>query len=412
MRKHVVYYLLLLILISYSFWNVVPFCYIGNNIVWLIIYVIYALYGFIAIAPKKKLLWEAGYNNYVWLIFLGIILSFIPAYLYYGQGIVTSIVVNRRLIWFFTLPLLLAIKPSYLEIKRALYIYTVIYLVVTVLDSWTPIPIIPQDFQHAINERHDYVDVEYGDWVHMLQGFQFVAIAFCFSLEDLRNKYTTKHFLTSFFIFLIILLTRNRTSLLACILIFGWTILQFHGKNSTLAKVVIILVAVVFASAAYPIFVDLFNETIANLGDESYNRNVSYLYFLSNPNGDIKSLFWGNGFISTSISTEFEDLAEIGISYSDDGFVGFWFQFGLLPVIVFAMMIIKSLSKRMPHSQRCSAVYMLVCALSNAYFAFPFTIVWFSLFSTMYCIADYEMNPVRIHKMKYKQSAEQMPSSR
>ena len=57
----------------------------------------------------------------VWLMMAGVLISFIPAYRYYGQHLYYSLIVYRHFLGYFALFVLLSIKPSHRELKRGLY---------------------------------------------------------------------------------------------------------------------------------------------------------------------------------------------------------------------------------------------------------------------------------------------------
>jgi hypothetical protein len=62
----------------------------------------------------------------MWIL-IGALISFIPAYLYYGQHLYYSFIVYRNFFGYFALVVLLSIRPSHLEIRRALNAFSVIY---------------------------------------------------------------------------------------------------------------------------------------------------------------------------------------------------------------------------------------------------------------------------------------------
>ena len=104
------------------------------------------------------------------LLLIGVLISFIPAYRYYGQHLYYSFIVYRHFFGYAALPILLSIRPSHLECRYALNAFSLIYAVVMLYAS-----IVNPDFVVHDDTREF---IEQGDFVHMLEGCQFLPLAF------------------------------------------------------------------------------------------------------------------------------------------------------------------------------------------------------------------------------------------
>lgn len=317
----------------------------------------------------------------LWWLIAGVLLSFIPAYLYYGQHFYNSITVYRHFLGYFAFFLLLSIQPSRQELKVATYAFSVIFLIVTLYCSFLDpdfVYVDPEDNREFIQE---------GDFVHLLQGYHFLMLAFIFALDDLRNKKTTlKLLVVPLSIFGVILLTQSRTLLFSAVVVGVFSAMASRSARQrlTIGTLIIVVIAVsLFFAWKY---VDLLiTETVDQLNDSDYNRIKGLMYFFSGKNGTM-SYFWGNGFISGKVHPIMEQLRQEGIYHSDLGLIGFWHQFGLIPVVTILVVCIKGLSSMRSFEVRANALNILMCAFTISYFRDFTYSLWLCLFWYMYSI--------------------------
>ena len=228
----------------------------------------------------------------VWWILIGVLISFIPAYRYYGQHLYYSVIVYRQFFGYFALFVLLSVNPTRRELKRALYAFSVIYLVVTL-----HVTFVNQD----LVELQDNVDfIQKGDFVHMLSGIEYVVLAFIFALDDLLKQRRTSwpYLVWSLFIFVIVFLPQNRTTIMASfVIVLVATLSSRSASRRLVSEVVMSFFAFAVLVVAGGYIMGLVTETVQQLSDPEYNRVKAFTYFTSVPNGWM-SIFWGNGFIS------------------------------------------------------------------------------------------------------------------
>ncbi len=274
----------------------------------------------------------------MWIL-IGVLISFIPAYRYYGQHLYYSIIVYRPFFGYLALPILLSIKPSHLEMKKALYTFSAIYAIVLFYVSF-----VNPDFI-VYNGERDFI--ESGEFVHMLEGCQFLPLAFIYALDDLRTKkITVKNTLIAVALFGLLFIIQNRTIILASV------ILSFHAALSN-------------KSASRRFRIKAFN------------------YFVSGENG-FMSYIWGNGFISGYVSDIVASLKREGIFHSDLGMIGFWHQFGILAAGTILFIAIRGLSSMRSYVVRANAIYILVGSMTISYFLqFGFSL-WLCMYMFLY----------------------------
>ena len=128
------------------------------------------------------------------------------------------------------------------------------------------------------------------------------------------------------------------------------------------------------------------------------------MYFTSGENGFL-SILLGNGFISGKVNPIMENLRLDGIYHSDLGLIGFWHQFGLIPVIVIVTLCVKSISSLHEFTVRANGLHILLCSLTISYFHDFGLSLWLCLFmflyetDTEYVIAKRHQDEIRIQKI-------------
>jgi hypothetical protein len=97
-----------------------------------------------------------------WWFLLGIVLSYVPALLNYGQSFTQSFFTNRRIFEFTAFPILIALRPTERELRTSLYAFSVVYLFFTLFVTF-----LAQDWVYVPAEASF---IEEGDFVHNLSG--------------------------------------------------------------------------------------------------------------------------------------------------------------------------------------------------------------------------------------------------
>ena len=308
----------------------------------------------------------------VWWILGGLALSFIAAYYYYHQPFYLSFVVNRQFFSLVLFPLLLAVRPTYGELKWAVYAFSIICAVATFYITFVDQTLVP------VNEFVSFI--EDGDFVHTLSGLHFVLIAFIFALYEFRNMRAVRKLIPVVLLFLFIFIARNRTFLIASCLIIAISVLSNRSSRSRLYAFAIMAFAVgVVAIVLVDTITSLVQETMDQLANPEYNRIKAILYAFSLPNGKA-SILIGNGFISGNFNSIVNDLRQEGIFYSDIGLIGLWHVYGLLPVIAILASVIRGLSRNHSLEVRGNALLILTCSLTIGYFASVETLTWLSFY--------------------------------
>jgi len=310
-----------------------------------------------------------------WWFLFGVFLSFIPAQLYYGQSFVQSFFTNRRMFEFVAFPILIALRPSERELRTSLYAFSILYLTMTLLitllgESWV-----------FVGENSQFI--EEGDYVHVLPGIRFIALAFIFAIQRSVKDSNRSNLFWVFFEFGILFLIQNRTSLIAAVCIILFVIYKMRMNANKLILVTAILLAVllfgIYTSGQWGI---LYQTTVEQLLNPDYNRNKAFLYMFGHRTW-VQYLL-GSGFISANVDPIILTLQESGIFHSDVGLVGLWHMYGVIPFLTVLVMALRGFFVRKSMAVKAGAIYILVGAPTMSFFAFGETLLWLSIYLYMY----------------------------
>lgn len=364
--------LFVLMLLSTSMFGLTPFeaIFQGNNsFTYFVLMMAYLYMKYMGFSFRSGIL---KHLTPLLLTVVGILLSFIPAYVFYGQHLYHSLVVYRRVICFLLFPLLLSIRPTLKECRTAFYAYAILYTVFSFLGTyvykrWIPVP---AGMEYILNT----------DLLRALPGLHFVVIALVFSLQQYRETFRRKYLILSIFLFAVIFMASNRTLILAAFSVVVVAVLfNLPARTRVIAEMVMVVFVAALVVVGWNTISALFQETAAQLQDEDYNRVKAFNYFTSLKNGQL-SLFLGNGFISGNVSSYMEDLRNEGIYNSDLGLIGLWHQFGLLFPLSVLYYELRGCSKYHSFHVRAMSVSMLMCSLTLAYYFNLGSIAWLCFF--------------------------------
>jgi hypothetical protein len=332
-----------------------------------------------------------------WWFLLGIVLSYVPALLHYGQSFTQSFFTNRRIFEFTAFPILIALRPTERELRTSLYSFSVVYLFLTLFvtflaPGWVFVP-------------PEASFIEEGDYVHNLSGIRHVSLAFIFAFQRMIRDSTRSNIGWTLFLFAILFLVQNRTSLLAVILMSGFVVYSMKMSARKLIIIVVVVVTVVLM-AVYTSgqWGQLYQMTVSQVLNPEYNRNKALAYMFSTR--DPLRYLLGEGFISANVNPIILTLQESGIYHSDVGLVGLWHMYGVIPAAVVLVMTLKGLSRKKSFAVRAAAIYILTGTLTLSFFAFGETLLWLSVYLYMYYVdGDPAYVDNRVTKRKFSWTA-------
>lgn len=370
-----VFYLLFLYILFVNFWEIKPFGYFSEDIQ-LILIVAYLIFGCIKYRKRPRILFLDKYKYLKW-IFIGIMLSVIPAYLFYGQPITQSLITYRAQYLIFTIPVLFVISPRFEEIVKSLFLFSFLLLGVNLL-----IKINYSLF--VINDRKIEYLSQLGELNTLTKvgGIEYITIPLFYYLQQIKEKFNVLSFIKVLFLLFVIFIVENRSTLFPAIIFALYTFIFIKSKYKPIIWIAISAIGIYFVMHNLEVFTSLIEQTSEELGNQDYNRNKAWNYFLYSYSPHWLCYILGNGLLSAHYSPIILLLMEDGIYNSDVGFIGYWNQFGIIPVITIFMMYFSVLKnkKQYPFFMKLIVVYSLICSLTTIYYGQDVKILHLALF--------------------------------
>lgn len=370
------FWLLALLLLSVELFGLVPFMSIlpPNACFGFSLFILFILFTFYIRIP----IWDIPKCSKPLLLFLAtVVLSYIPAHLYFGQPYFQSFLTNRHMLLILSFPVLYCVRPTLKELRRAFYMFSIIYLLATLtVTFWDPhLIILPDGVPFKAED----------DFVHTLPGIRLASMAFILSVNEFRKKVSISSSFWMVFHLLLLYLVQNRTSLLAAVLILIIGIRMATSARVRLGAlgfgIVLGLFLFVYTASQWEILVE---ETIEQLLDPEYNRNKAFVYVFSHR--ELIRHLLGDSLISTNVHPLMLRLQEDGVFFSDIGLIGFWNQYGIVGTLTILVTVIKGLSKNRSFLVRGIALYFLVGIATLSYFAIFESLFVLSLYWYLYFI--------------------------
>ena len=363
----------MLLLVWVNFWNLKPF---GGNITpdHTQILIILLLVAGTIMYNKKRIRFNVNKYKPMMFIFLGIFLSMIPANIYFEQTFLQSLISYRSVYFLMSIYFFFRISFTQEDIFKGIHKFAVLLAVMYVIKLS-----VPELF--FISER--ILELQESEGYTMgMGGFAVITIPLFMRLQMLREKFTSKDLSWIVFYLTIIIMMQNRSILFGSLLITGYQLIKMKSKY----KPVILTVCIgLFIYFGIDIINNLVVETETQLADSEYNRNKALAYFFSTTTQDLFTTVFGFGFISAHASPIMQNLMDNGIFNSDVGLVGFWNQYGIIPVIAILYLFISTVkSKFMPQYMKMLALLHLSCILTIEYYGTYNAMLRFLLFYYLY----------------------------
>ena len=365
---------MILLLLFVNFWGIKPFGLLTND-QQLIVLLIYLLYGCYKYRKRKQIRICNKYLYLKWIV-LSILLSMIPAFLFYNQSIIQSIITYRtQFLLPCTIITMFVISPKLEEIMKALLMFSAILLGANILKKVNPNLFVISD---EVIER-----VLRGDMsaLNVVIGVEYITILLFYYLQKIKEKFTLNDFYKSLFCFLVIFMTENRSSIFPAAVFMIYTFAFVRSKYKVFIWIMCAFIVVTFTVQNVEVITSLLDETTAQLDDEDYNRNKALMMYLWGFNPHWLCYILGNGFLSAHSSRIMQTMMDNGVYNSDVGFIGYWNQFGLIPIIAMFMMYVKTLrSKIFPYFMKLIVAFSVVCGVTIIYYGMKHTMMHFVLF--------------------------------
>ena len=370
-------YLLLLLLLGVKLFNLVIFTPLFNK-PWsyATILAVFLYYGYNKWGKHNRCI-QKDLKYWYWII-IGICSSIIPMYINIGQNPIHTIWIYRSiLIVFCSFPVLLSIGITYQDVINATFKFSIIYSIAFIIIANVP------TLKVGTLDDLGYVKSLEDDYGYTLDGYDFILFPLYSYIKDYteHHKPSKKLLLKIILLFLLIYFIQNRSILFPAIL------LGVLGlcKNNKFRIITIFCIIMLFLVPTLNPIRNLINQTQKETTSESYNRNIAYTYFLSENFSSFPQMLFGHGIESSHITnrTEYLDkIASMGVYNSDVGFLGFMNTYGIIPIIIFIILLLKPIIhwNSYPMDVKFMAIHILICSITISYFESFAHAMWFILF--------------------------------
>ena len=328
----------------------------------------------------------------VFWILAGIFISMIPANIYYGQSFLTSIIAYRTQYLWIVIPILLYIKPTTRDIIIPLNIFSLLFVVLSLLRTYW----MPYIFYYTEDQQISLLEHE--NEVLILSGLPLLLISYYYYVGKFKESANISNLVIVCLFLFAFLIIQNRSTLFIAVLIMGYAIIKKNSKYKFIFLSFSILFTVIIAFLTIDIWIDLIDETTSQVDNDDYNRVKAFYYFVYEANKNEITAIFGNGFLSSKTTSLMQDMMDLGIYNSDLGIIGYWNQFGIISNMVFIIYICKAiLSKNAPFFVKAIGLHILGCLMTISYFATLTSIMWYALFYYLYV---YHSRPQIISRYK------------
>lgn len=322
----------------------------------------------------------------IWIL-AGIIISMIPAYIYYGQSLTTSIIAYRTQYLWIVIPVLLYIKPTTRDIIIPLNVFSLLFVILSLFRTYW----LPNIFYYTDDQQISLLEHE--NEVLVLSGLQLLLISYYYYVGKFKASTNVSNLVIVCLYLIAFFIIQNRSTLFIAVIIMGYAIIKKNSKYKFFFLSISIIFVVIIAFLTFDVWIDLIDETNSQLDNDDYNRAKAFYYFVYEANKNEVTAILGNGFLSSKTTSLMQDMMDLGIFNSDLGIIGYWNQFGLIPIIVFIIYICKAiLSKKTPFFVKATGVHILGCSMTISYFATLISIMWYSLFYYLYIYYSCPLN--------------------
>lgn len=387
-RKSVWLFILLLMILNFFYIKPIgTLVMVGRGVIFLAMEMFWLFVGVTYYkSDTHNPLQKAPKFRFTGLLYLFLIPSMVMATTLFGQSWAQNLITYRTFLLFLAIPALFHVAPSEKDVIKACTWIVVLIAIVTIVHTYIAPSLFFEDERTAARIRV----IRSGRLPEFLcptEGLEILVIVLYYYCGRVYKRYNSRDMLKAMALFLMLAAFQSRSNLFPAMLIFGFTMISARGINVHLKTFVAISASCVLLFVLGDMVAGLFADTQREMSS-SYNPRINALeYFLNFKNKDLQEIFFGTGAISFQTSNFVKNLQAMHIHYSDLGFIGFWHQFGILPIGIFIYCLIRGFVNTPPEIPlyiKYLALHITVCGATISYFDTPIRDIWFCLFYYLY----------------------------
>lgn len=360
---------------------------IANYIISIVIIVLLLFTGMQKESPRLNV-------TYIILFGIGIVLSMLMAMIYHDQSLLGTAISQRPLYFmlcFFVWWKIGLTEDELFPILRVLTILTLFLFTISLFE--------PQLFMSQTTIEKFYSKQSTStDVLCFMPGHLYVLLYLFYLLQNLQENFSRMDWLIVFASLGMFFIFQNRSTLIYLAVIMVYFLVKNRKRFSHHGRGIVVLSVIFVLLIGLPyirtISESLITETQLQLEDDEYNRKIALQYYLFDYNeGSIVKMIFGNGQPTTG-SDYFEDMVEgneQGAYWSDLGFIGDWFLFGVIPIITLLIMAYKVFRYPYPQYLKYLFASFLLVPTIHTFSGNNMHVFYFSLVMYLVCLNEYRL---------------------
>lgn len=334
---------------------------------------------------------ESHLRFVIWLFVL-MLPSIYMANVMFNQSLLQSIVSYRQFLLYLTIPALFIIDIKTEELIDALYYFSLTAFIIAVLQNY----IMPSLFVFTERDMNSIMGGygHYDVFPKRLGNLELMMIPIYYYSSRIKYNMYRQDIFRIVVLFIILLSGQNRSTIFPSAVFVAYCFLFSKTTDKFVKYSLIICIGIIVSYYLIDKISSMIDLTEKQITSSYDPRVVALNYFLDFHRMSIPQILFGTGIISYNTSDYLLKLQQAHIHYSDVGFVGFWYQFGIAPTLFMLYAIIKGvISKNSALYVKFIGCSMLICGITISYFAATGPIVWFVCFFYLWKQSEKESEP-------------------
>lgn len=323
--------------------------------------------------------------TYIILFAVGIVGSMFMAMIYHYQPLLGTAISQRPIYFLLCFFIWWKIGLTEDDLFPMLRILTIITLVTFTLSLFEPQWFLSNE---AIEKHLSRKDTS-TDVLCFMPGHLYAILYLFYLLQSIPERFSKMDWAIVLATLAMFYVYQNRSTLIYLGIILLYFVIKNRSKIGRGGRMTVVLSAIVVLLFGFPyirtIAKSLIGETQEQLADDEYARKVAFQYYVFDYNkGSIPRILFGNGQPTNGSEyiVEMQEGHEMGAHWTDIGFVGDWFLYGMLPIVAILIMAYKVFRYSFPqYLKYLFASFIIVPTIHSFsgtnYYAFYFSIVMY-----------------------------------
>lgn len=347
MKKRI--YLLILFIFSFGLLSNVFTSAILTKDVSLLLSISWCIIGFFYFPDKKSNYLNTPQNkNIAWILLASMLISMLTPWIYYNQNIIDTFFSQRfNYIIVITLLIFLRISPTdkdFLYVIKFCAYASIIGFIISII--YPKFYMSAEAVNNLLERRRELESTDIG---FACPGYPLVPFYLFHLIEKILKKSTLHDIIEASIFMLYIIAVQNRSTIIGTLPFYCWGILFMKSSKKVFLFIFISIIISIILPFLNHIYEALSKETQTQLEDTNYNRWQSISLYLFEMKDNFMSIFFGNGVWSKSgdyLSIMVKAQENRGTYISDIGWLGAYFYYGLIPVIILLKFALKAILKK------------------------------------------------------------------